>query len=330
MRKIPEFSSEEREREFWAEEDSTEYFDWSKARRVTFPKLKPSTRTISLRLPEALLDQVRALANARDVPYQSLLKLLLAERVAEESKRPPGSYFWVTFAIGDVFPADSPLSAWIAGLSTIANDLLFVHEPLLSESEEAESARVYSFWLVCAQYREAARFIASGLKEASVISFNEQLDAEVNEMLEHLRRSFDPWEGSFVQTVAKPIRDRLFHYPNVGDPEWKGILSAHSNTRSGISFRGSRRVKDTRSLFADDLRAALLSHYLGMSEAEMGESMAELASLVGLLARVSHQSLGAYLQSVPPKSVRVVDVPPGAEWLEERFLGRSTEGSDGG
>lgn len=83
---VPAFRTEDEEREFWATADSTEYVDWSKARRVTFPNLKPSTTTISLRLPETLLTELRSLANERDVPYQSLLKVCLAERVAIERR----------------------------------------------------------------------------------------------------------------------------------------------------------------------------------------------------------------------------------------------------
>lgn len=72
---IPEFTSEDDERAFWAETDSTDYLDWSNAERAIFPRLKPSTKTISLRLPELMLAELRMLANKRDVPYQSLIKL---------------------------------------------------------------------------------------------------------------------------------------------------------------------------------------------------------------------------------------------------------------
>ncbi len=81
---IPLLSSEEQEREFWSTHDSTDYVDWSKAKRVTLARLKPSTKTVSLRLPEALLEDLKLLANKQDVPYQSLLKIFLAERVAQE------------------------------------------------------------------------------------------------------------------------------------------------------------------------------------------------------------------------------------------------------
>lgn len=84
---MPKFRSEDEERDFWAEHDVVDYFDWNKSVEGSFPALKPSTRTISLRLPEALLEEIKALANERDVPYQSLLKIFLAERVARERHR---------------------------------------------------------------------------------------------------------------------------------------------------------------------------------------------------------------------------------------------------
>lgn len=83
-KKLPEFKSEEDEREFWAAADSTEYLDWSSAKRTKLVRLKPSLKTISLRLPVSMIEDLKVLANRRDVPYQSLLKVFLAERLASE------------------------------------------------------------------------------------------------------------------------------------------------------------------------------------------------------------------------------------------------------
>src|SRR5688572_5695990 len=83
-KRIPQFRTEEQEREFWSTRDSADYVDWSQAREVTLPNLRPSLKTISLRLPAALLAELKLIANKRDVPYQSLLKTFLAERVREE------------------------------------------------------------------------------------------------------------------------------------------------------------------------------------------------------------------------------------------------------
>jgi predicted DNA binding CopG/RHH family protein len=84
MKKIPEFKTEAEERDFWANADSTDYIDWSKAGRVLLPSIKPSLKTISLRLPELMIDELKLIANKRDVPYQSLIKIFLSERLSKE------------------------------------------------------------------------------------------------------------------------------------------------------------------------------------------------------------------------------------------------------
>jgi predicted DNA binding CopG/RHH family protein len=86
-KQIPKFRSEDEERNFWAEHDSTDFIDWQAAQRRRFPNLKPSLRTISLRLPVSMIEELKVLANRRDVPYQSLLKVFLAERLESERRR---------------------------------------------------------------------------------------------------------------------------------------------------------------------------------------------------------------------------------------------------
>ena len=83
-KRIPKFKNEDEEREFWATHDSSEYMNWNRAERITFSNLKPSVKKISLRLPESMLEELKLLANKRDVPYQSLLKIFLAERIEKE------------------------------------------------------------------------------------------------------------------------------------------------------------------------------------------------------------------------------------------------------
>ncbi len=100
IKKIPKFKNEDEEREFWDTHDSTAYVDWSKAVvNPKFPNLKFSTETISIRIPKGLLDDIKILANRQDVPYQSLIKIYLAERIKEEhlnkerlSNRRPARY----------------------------------------------------------------------------------------------------------------------------------------------------------------------------------------------------------------------------------------------
>lgn len=85
LKAIPKFRNEAEERRFWETHDSTDYVDWSKAKRMRFPNLKPSTTSISLRLPVSLLDRIKVAANKRDVPYQSLIKTWLAEKTDEQA-----------------------------------------------------------------------------------------------------------------------------------------------------------------------------------------------------------------------------------------------------
>ena len=82
--KIPKFKNIDDEREFWNSHDSTEFVNWSKAENVTFPNLKPSVKLVSIRLPQSMIDELKLLANKSDVPYQSLMKIYLNERIKKE------------------------------------------------------------------------------------------------------------------------------------------------------------------------------------------------------------------------------------------------------
>jgi len=86
IKPIPKFKNEDEEREFWATHDTTDYFDFKNEIKLDLSELKPSTRPVTIRLPESLLAALKTLANKRDVPYQSLMKILLAEKLKEETK----------------------------------------------------------------------------------------------------------------------------------------------------------------------------------------------------------------------------------------------------
>jgi len=88
IKQIPSFSNEDEEREFWDTHDSTEFINWNRAVPTTFPNLRPSTKTISIRLPESLIDSLKVLAHKQDIGYQSLIKILLSEHVSRELSSP--------------------------------------------------------------------------------------------------------------------------------------------------------------------------------------------------------------------------------------------------
>jgi len=81
MRKVPKSRNEDQERDFWASHDSTEFVDWRRAERAKLPNLRPTTRTISIRLPEAMIERLKVLEKKRDIPYQSLLKMFVADKI---------------------------------------------------------------------------------------------------------------------------------------------------------------------------------------------------------------------------------------------------------
>jgi len=83
-KQIPKFKSEEEEREFWSIHDATDFIDFSEARQALMPNLRPTLKKVSIRLPESLLESIKALAHKRDIPYQSLMKILLAEGIERE------------------------------------------------------------------------------------------------------------------------------------------------------------------------------------------------------------------------------------------------------
>jgi predicted DNA binding CopG/RHH family protein len=84
LKKIPKFRSETEERNFWQKNDTSDFIDWKKAERISFPNLKPSVRSISLRLPESMLNDLKVIANKKDIPYQSLMKIFISEKIKEE------------------------------------------------------------------------------------------------------------------------------------------------------------------------------------------------------------------------------------------------------
>jgi len=86
FKEVPRFRSEKEEREFWEKKDSSEFIDWKKGKHASFPDLKPSLKSISIRLPESMIEQLKVIANKKDVPYQSLVKLYLSEKMQEELK----------------------------------------------------------------------------------------------------------------------------------------------------------------------------------------------------------------------------------------------------
>lgn len=217
---------------------------------------------------------------------------------------------WARFQIGAAFPADSILARWVAGLTMIANDLIHTNVTLINTLDSGNAAEssdaTFYFWLACAQYREAAEFLRQK-EPPEVASFVAQLSPETLRHRAEILPSFTPFPGSFVDTVLRPLRNRLFHYPKASSEELRSALAAASLQVSGVRVMGEEKVGNVRGVFADEVRARLLGGYLHATDAEreIRETMKSISGLMSSLIAFAHGCLTEYLIQLPPGLVTV-------------------------
>ncbi|WP_221239690.1 hypothetical protein [Longimicrobium terrae] len=208
---------------------------------------------------------------------------------------------WIRFRIGDAFPAGSALGKWIAGLTLMANDILQSFDAMQREFAEGPDSPegLFYFWLTCAQFREGAKLLSGGLEDSEIKKFIDTMDASDQSMLALIRPAFEPFAGSFVERIAKPIRDEFFHYPKPGSQRWDEVLSQMADLESGLRFRADLNPASTRGVFADELRTLYLIQYMGVSTDEIADVMRRLADYVGPMVRFAHGCLGSYIGRLP-------------------------------
>lgn len=220
-----------------------------------------------------------------------------------------GQERWVRFRLGVAFPADSTLARWVAWLSLVADDLTHANvvlaRELASSSSRPSPEGVFYFWLACAQFREAAKLLQDGYECPQVREFIVQLPVDARQRWEQVRASFEPWDGSFVKRVMKPIRDGLFHYPLASGQEARRILDGLAPLDTGVRHGAQEQIADIRCVFADELRTALLSSHLGGDLQEIGQEVAQVADLMTALIGFARDVLGAYLVMLPDGALRL-------------------------
>lgn len=209
---------------------------------------------------------------------------------------------WVRFRYADAFPRSEPLGNWVACLALIANDLVHTNARLIelfeTKGRDAPEA-LYYFWLSSAHYREAAKFLGETLDRPEVDGFVASLPDKAQDLLDAVRSTFVPWEGSFVKEVAKPLRDAFFHYPGPESDEWAAVWGSLSVAEGGVRRTGSE-VKDARFVFGDDIRVSLMSRHLGESLEAVGENLRVLSDVIGKLAVFAQHALVEYLSPLAP------------------------------
>lgn len=205
----------------------------------------------------------------------------------------------VSFRVGDVLPADDVVSPFLVGLCMPVNDLMW-----LTRRPETDGAgeSIYPFYLTCAYYREATKFLGEGLKQVEVSAFLKNLSPEGREYLEVVRESFDPWEGSFTERALKPVRDNVFHYPCCS--EIRALLSGLSDSNSHIEM-GAGTYGENRYGFADDVLARYVSEMWGGSVSELRAAMERVAKLVSALTYFVHEAVALRLRQVDSRALNV-------------------------
>ena len=167
----------------------------------------------------------------------------------------------VSFRIGDVFPHDDAVSQFLIGLCMAVNDVTLIMRRMehIYDTPEGQSGEsTYYFYLTCAYYREATRFLENRFEDPEVASFLEDLPPEGRAQLEKVKASFTPWDGSFVKDVLLPVRNVVFHYTPRRPSEMQSCLERLSDGKSHIEM-GAGTHLEMRYAFADDV----LETYVG-------------------------------------------------------------------
>ncbi len=205
-------------------------------------------------------------------------------------------------------------------MAMIGNDLIQTNNRILAlikkEEDDKAAERLYNFWIGAAQYREAIKFIQKSLEKKDVKEFMGLLRKEAQDLFIKIRESYAPWNGSFVERVAKPIRDDLFHYPNVSDQRWQDALDELARKRGSVFVEGTT-IFDVNSEFADEIRSLLLSKPLGGPDLDAIEkSMSTFKDLFESLIKLTQEIMNVYfstlgngvLQSEGKISVKTEDI----------------------
>ena len=203
------------------------------------------------------------------------------------------------FRVGDVFPADAVVSPFLVGLCMAVNDLMWLTRRPETDGDGESNYRLY---LICAYYREAAKFLGEGLKQAEVSAFLKDLSPEGREYLEVVRESFDPWEGSFAERALKPVRDIVFHYPRRS--EMRALLRRLSDSNSHIEM-GACTYMENRYGIADDVLATYVSDTWGGSVSELSAAMKRVVGLALALTYFAHEAVALRLRQVDSRALNV-------------------------
>jgi len=213
------------------------------------------------------------------------------------------------FKMGEAFPADSVLGKWMVLLSVLLNDLILANEHLVEALDRSGSSPspegVYFFRLTCSHFREAAKFLDCAHRQPQVKAFLEVLNSDARRDHDFVRSTFSPWQGSFVETTVKPIRDTFFHYPALGSIELKAALCELAMRETEVLLKGTR-IHDVRAVFADEVGVRLALGHLG-DDANIRVAIDRLTEVTTALLRFMDAALTEYFSRLPCGAVTPAD-----------------------
>ncbi|MCZ0936606.1 MAG: hypothetical protein OXJ54_15715 [Gemmatimonadetes bacterium] len=216
------------------------------------------------------------------------------------SQESQGSAMRMCFRFADVFPPEDAVSQFLVGLCMAINDVTLsikLQGALLEQGTEGESN--YSLYLMCAYYREAAKFLDDWLEKEPVSAFLGDLSPEDHRRLDRLRKSFTPWSGSFVEKSVKPVRDVVFHYTTISSSTLRTRLERASDHRVDIEM-GSGTYQESRYGFADEILATYIHEAWGASESQLKAIVERVADLALDLVYFAHAAVDLRLGQVDP------------------------------
>ena len=212
-----------------------------------------------------------------------------------------------TFRLGDAFPAEDPLARWFVGLSAVVNDLILAGSRMEAEMSKARrsepsSEGIYFFRLVASHYREAVKFIEDADSLPEVRAFIASLPQGLQNQYSSVLTTFQPFHGSFVERVLKPLRDKLFHYPLVNSQELINATGKVKELRTGAELRGSR-IADFRASFADDVMLCLSGEIFSQEREKLGQCIRTTHNALQDLVLFYNGALQEYFKRLGPHVV---------------------------
>lgn len=202
------------------------------------------------------------------------------------------------FRMGDAFPANDVVARWVSGLSRILNQLITVNKQLYDiwhDRPESKGEAIYFFGLVLGHYREATNFDRKYSVVLEVQNFIESLPLAAKEDYRLFRESFDPWEGSLVQSILKDVRNDVFHPGS--DEDIQEALRETADLQSSITV-GSV-VAELRMDFADEVNTQMVFRHLGNVEEQLRSSIQVIGGPVFALIRFAQRAADTYLAQLP-------------------------------